>query len=74
MGAALRLLGIGWFVALSLLGGALGGLWLDNQIDTDPLFAMLGLGAGLLIAGIGTYRMLTAVLKKSDASQDQGEG
>ena len=71
MGTVLRLLGIGWFVALCLLGGVFGGLWLDGRLGTSPLMAMIGLGGGLVIAGIGTYRMLMAVV--STSGTDQGE-
>lgn len=66
MGTVLRLVGVGWYVAICLLGGSLGGVWLDNRVGSSPLFILLGLGAGLAVAAFGTYRMLTAVL-----SQDQ---
>jgi hypothetical protein len=69
MGTALGLLGIGWYVALCLLGGAFGGIWLDSRFGTGPLFVLLGIGAGLAIAGFGMYRMLQAVL-----SQGRGPG
>ena len=71
MGTVLRLLGIGWFVALCLLGGVLGGLWLDDRLGTSPLMAMIGLGGGLVIAGIGTYRMLMAVVSGSGTDQSE---
>lgn len=71
MGTVLRLLGIGWFVALCLLGGVFGGLWLDDKLETSPLMAMVGLGGGLVTAGIGTYRMLMAVVNRSDADQSE---
>ena len=71
MGTVLRLLGIGWFVALCLLGGVFGGLWLDDRLGTSPLMAMIGLGGGLVIAGIGTYRMLMAVVSGSGTDQSE---
>ena len=71
MGTALRLLGIGWFVALCLLGGTLGGLWLDDKLETGPLMTMIGLGGGLVAAGIGTYRMLMAVVSRSHVDQSE---
>ena len=72
MGTVLRLLGIGWYVALCIVGGGLGGVWLDRQLDFDPLFTLLGLGAGIAIAVIGMYRMLIAVLSETSDSSDQG--
>ena len=71
MGTVLRLLGIGWFVALCLLGGTLGGLWLDGRLETSPLMTMIGLGGGLAAAGIGTYRMLMAVVSRSHVDQSE---
>jgi hypothetical protein len=71
MGTVLRLLGIGWFVALCLLGGVFGGLWLDDRLETGPLMAMIGLAGGLVIAGIGTYRMLMAVVSGSGTDQSE---
>ena len=73
VGTVLRLLGIGWYVALCLLGGTFGGLWLDNRTGLSPLFTLLGLGAGLAIAGIGMYRMLMAVLAQGRQSKDQSK-
>lgn len=65
MGITLRLLGIGWYVALTILCGGFVGRWFDRWLGHDPLFTILGLGAGLSIAIIGMYRMLVAVLSKT---------
>ena len=74
MATALRLLGIGWFVALSILAGGFGGRWLDQAVDSGPLFTLLGLAAGLAVAIVGMYRMLTAVLSQASEPTDQGKG
>jgi hypothetical protein len=71
MGTGLRLLGIGWYVALCILGGGLGGRWLDRWLDLSPLFTMLGLGAGLALAIIGMYLMLVAVMSETADTEDQ---
>ena len=71
MGTVVRLLGIGWYVALSIVGGGFGGLWLDRWLDLSPLFTLLGLGAGIMVAGIGMYRMLIAVLSNAPDSKGQ---
>ncbi len=65
MGTGLRLLGIGWYVALCILGGGLAGQWLDRWLELSPLFTMLGLGAGIALAIIGMYLMLVAVLSET---------
>lgn len=66
MGTILRLLGIGWYVALCIGGGALGGLWVDRNLDANPVFTLIGLGLGIVIAGFGMYRMLIAVFISND--------
>lgn len=60
--AALRLSGLGFFVAACIVGGILLGLWLDNKLDTRPLFILLGSGAGLAVAFYGVYRMIRPVI------------
>ena len=74
MGTALRLLGIGWYVAICIVGGVLGGVWLDRQLDVGPLFTLVGLGAGVAVAVIGMYRMLIAVLSEAPDSNGQRKG
>ena len=64
MGTAFRLLGIGWFVAICILVGAVGGYFLDGWVDLSPLFTLLGLVLGVAVAVIGMYRMLVAVLSE----------
>ncbi len=62
----LRLLGIGWFVAMCIGGGAVGGLLLDRQLETGPILTMVGLCVGIAVAVVGMYRMLMAVLATPD--------
>ncbi len=63
--SALRLIGIGWYVAGSILLGVLAGLWLDSKFDTKPLFVVAGLILGIIVAGYGVYRMLLPLFKNS---------
>ncbi|MDP6071693.1 MAG: AtpZ/AtpI family protein [SAR202 cluster bacterium] len=62
MELALRLLGIGWFVALCIGGGAVGGYLLDRQLGLNPLLTLIGIGAGIALAVVGMVRMLMAVI------------
>jgi F0F1-type ATP synthase assembly protein I len=41
------LLGLGWAIALSLVGGVLIGLWLDGRFGTSPILTIVGLIIGL---------------------------
>jgi len=61
---ALRLLGIGWYFALTITLGILGGVWLDSQLGTDRLFTLLGLFLGLVAAFFGGYRMIVEYVLK----------
>jgi len=56
--AALRLVGVGFFVAGSILLGVVGGLWLDNKLNSEPIGVIVGLLLGLIIAFYGVYRMV----------------
>ena len=65
-GLATRLLGLGWYVALSIVLGVGGGLWLDGRLDVRPLFTLLGLALGLVVAFYGAYKMVQPLLKNEE--------
>jgi len=69
--AALRFIGVGWFVGISIVGGVWGGLWLDNKFDTKPILVIVGLILGLIVAFYGVYRMLLPLIRNK---QDKGNG
>ena len=54
------LLTIGWYVALSLVIPIGIGYWLDRpeMLNKRPLFTLIGLGIGTVIAFYGLFRML----------------
>lgn len=66
MGTVTRLLGVGWFVAICIVGGIWGGVWLDERMGSSPLFLLIGLLLGIVVAGWGMYRMLLAVFSVDD--------
>ena len=68
--AALRLIGVGWYVTGSILLGVLAGLWLDNKFDTEPLFVVAGLILGIIVAGYGVYRMLWPFISSKGNKED----
>lgn len=59
---AIQLLGLGTYVAVSIAGGAIGGFFLDEALDTRPIFTLGGLALGLVAAFYGGYRMLMETL------------
>jgi F0F1-type ATP synthase assembly protein I/(2Fe-2S) ferredoxin/vacuolar-type H+-ATPase subunit H len=66
---ALNLMGIGWFIVVSILAGVLGGLWLDNRLNTEPLLMLVGLILGVMIAFLNIYRMLLPLVKNAGAKK-----
>ena len=56
--AALRLTGVGFFIAACIVLGTFAGLWLDGRLDTKPFLMIVGLFLGLMVAGYGVYQML----------------
>ena len=61
--AALRFIGVGWFIAISILLGVWGGLWLDEKLGTSPIMVIVGLILGLVVAFYGVYRMLLPLMR-----------
>jgi hypothetical protein len=59
---AVRLLGIGWYFALCIVVGIVGGVLLDRQVGRDHIFTFIGLFLGLILAFFGGYIMLLEVL------------
>ena len=54
-----RLTMIGWFVGVSIAGGALLGWWLDGLIGSKPLLLVVGILLGIAVALVGMMRMLS---------------
>ena len=62
--AALRLIGVGWFVVICILLGVLGGHWLDEKTGLSPLWLLIGLFTGIFAAFYGVYRMLPRIINR----------
>jgi len=60
--AAVGLLGVGVFVACSIILGVVGGRWLDSKLGSEPLWLIVGLFLGLTVAFYGVYVMLRPFL------------
>lgn len=60
---ALRLTGLGWYVVVCILLGVLGGLWLDRRLGILPLFTLLGVLLGSVVAFWGIYRMVVPLMQ-----------
>ena len=60
---AFRLLGIGGSLAFWIIGGTLGGRWIDTQLDSDPVLTLLGLFLGIAVGVTDAIRRLMDVVK-----------
>ncbi|MBI4180983.1 MAG: AtpZ/AtpI family protein [Chloroflexi bacterium] len=70
--AALRLVGMGWYIGVCIILGVLGGLWLDNKFNTKPILVIVGLLAGIGMAFYGVYRMIQPNINNN--KQNKGKG
>jgi hypothetical protein len=55
---------IGLVLFVTTLAGALAGHWLDDQLNTNPLFVMLGFLGGAGLGAVADYRLITRFLKR----------
>jgi len=60
--AALRLVGVGFFIGGSIVLGVLAGLWLDSRLNTEPILVIVGLILGVAVAFYGVYQLLLPLI------------
>ena len=70
-GWVFSLIGVGWYVAISIKLGAAVGLWLDKKFGTTPFLAIAGIVLGSFVAFYGVYRMLLPGLKPNGKDKDE---
>lgn len=56
--AALGLTGIGFFVCGAIVLGVVAGRWLDGKLNSEPVWTIVGLILGIVVAFYGVYTML----------------
>jgi hypothetical protein len=69
-----RFVGIGWYIAVCILLGALGGRWIGQQLEfssSEVICTLLGLFLGLIVAFFGVYRMVKAIVSNRE-NKDEG--
>ena len=57
---------IGILLLVTTLAGVAAGYWVDQQLETRPLFILVGFLAGAGIGAFGIYRLVTRFLKRFD--------
>jgi F0F1-type ATP synthase assembly protein I len=70
---AFGLLGIGSFLATSIVGLTLLGVFLDARLDTKPVLTLVFLALGLGVGFYGAYRQLHDVLERTRQRDDDDD-
>ena len=70
----LRLTGLGWYIALCIVFGVVGGLAADKFTGTTPLFTLLGTVLGSVVAFWGLYKMVQPLLYGAKQGKTNGKG
>ena len=60
---AIRLMGAPFYIGLCIFLGVFGGVKLDERLKTQPIFVLIGLVLGLVLAFCGFYQMLIPFIK-----------
>lgn len=68
---ALRLVGVGWFLAASVIIGIAAGLFLDKWLGTTVIFTLLGALLGITVAFYGLYQMVKPLMDFKDNGSDK---
>lgn len=68
-----RLIGIGFYIGLTIVIFTVGGIQLDKMLDTGKLFTVAGLAVGLFLALYGAYQQLMEVLDAIDQRRKAGK-
>jgi len=71
-GPAVRLIGAAFYIGLCIFLGIWGGFWLDNKMDTQPIFILGGFILGLIVAFWGVYRMVIPLIKENPKKDKRG--
>lgn len=69
---AFGLIGIGFYLATSIVGATVIGNLLDRQFGTSPVLTLVFLVLGLMAGFLGAYRQLLWVVERSNRRQGRG--
>ena len=68
----LQLVGVGWYVAVCIIGGLGVGLWLDRKLDMVPVFTLAGILLGPVVAFYGIYKLVLPLMTNSSDEAEKG--
>ena len=60
---SLQLIGVGWYIVVCLFFGMFGGLWIDRRLSTEPVFTLLGVLIGTILAFYGIYKIVKDITR-----------
>jgi F0F1-type ATP synthase assembly protein I len=66
---ALRLTGLGWYVATCIVVGVVGGVLLDKWLGLKPLFTLLGILLGTTAAFYGLFKMIQPLITPEQSGE-----
>ena len=68
----LQMVGVGWYVAVCIVGGLGVGLWLDRKLDMVPVFTLAGILLGTVVAFYGVYKLVLPLMTNSSDEIEKG--
>ena len=60
-----RMIGAAFYIGVCIFLGIFGGVKLDEKLDTQPIFVLIGLVLGLVLAFWGFYQMVIPLIKEN---------
>ena len=69
----LSLFGVGFYIAIAIVLGVLGGHWLDGKFNTGPLWLIIGLILGIAVAVLGVFNMLKPFIESARKTGDNSK-
>lgn len=57
------LVGLGGLLVGSVVAGLVAGVFIDAKAGTSPVFSLLGIGAGVVLGGVGFWLRVRAALR-----------
>jgi F0F1-type ATP synthase assembly protein I len=67
---AVQMAGLGWYLAICIAGGIVGGALADSWLNTKPVLTLAGLFVGLATAFYGGYKLLMQVITTRTRNKD----
>ena len=69
LGLTIRFAGLGWLVAIDVVGPTLLGLWLDSLWGTTPLLLFIGLGLGTILVPMSVWQYVRMAFATTAATK-----